>query len=242
MERGIWVSLGGWGGYIVVGFDHSIENSDEGYRDGYNFSNQGNQFKGSSEPGIVWVMQDTNGNTLPDDEWYELKGSEYGKEETIQDYAVTYYRPAYPGADVQWKDNRGAKGCIDYLAQFHTQSCYYPNWVDADDYVLYGTCLKSRTYDQSGNGSYWVNDSYDWGYVDNFGEDRLSNDENAGAGACKTYFKISNAVKADGTPADLKYIDFIKVQTGVNVKAGWLGENSTEVFGFTDENINQGKK
>lgn len=242
LERGIWVSLGGWGGYIVVGFDHSIENSDEGYRDGYNFSIQGNQFKGSSEPGIVWVMQDTNGNTLPDDEWYELKGSEYGKEETIQDYAVTYYRPAYPGADVQWKDNRGAKGCIDYLAQFHTQSCYYPNWVDADDYVLYGTCLKSRTYDQSGNGSYWVNDSYDWGYVDNFGEDRLSNDENAGAGACKTYFKISNAVKADGTPADLKYIDFIKVQTGVNVKAGWLGENSTEVFGFTDENINQGKK
>ena len=37
------------------------------------------------------------------------------------------------------------------------------------------------------------------------------------------------------------YIDFVKVQTGVNVKAGWLGENSTEVFGFTDENLNQGK-
>ena len=35
--------------------------------------------------------------------------------------------------------------------------------------------------------------------------------------------------------------DFIRVQTGVNAKAGWLGENSTEVFGFTDENINQGK-
>ena len=32
-----------------------------------------------------------------------------------------------------------------------------------------------------------------------------------------------------------------RVQTGVNAKAGWLGENSTEVFGFTDENINQGK-
>lgn len=242
LKKGIWVSLGGWGGYIVVGFDHSIENSGTGYQNGYNFSIQGNQFKGSSEPGIVWVMQDTNGNTLPDDEWYEIKGSEYGKEETVQDYAVTYYRPTYPGADVQWKDNRGAKGCIDYLEQFHTQSYYYPNWIEADSYVLYGTCLKSRTYDQSGNGTYWVNDSFDWGYADNFGSDRLTNEENAGAGACKTYFKISNAVKADGTPADLKYIDFIKVQTGVNVKAGWLGENSTEVFGFTDENINQGKK
>ena len=54
-------------------------------------------------------------------------------------------------------------------------------------------------------------------------------------------YKISNAVDKNGQPANLKYIDFIRVQTGVNAKAGWLGENSTEVFGFTDENINQGK-
>lgn len=38
-------------------------------------------------------MQDINGNGLPDDEWYELKGSEAGKEETIQNFEVTYYRP-----------------------------------------------------------------------------------------------------------------------------------------------------
>lgn len=108
-------------------------------------------------------------------------------------------------------------------------------------YTLYGPCLKSRTYDQSGNGSYWVNGEYDWGYADNFGNDRLSEDDNAAAGAMKVYFKISNAVDKNGQPANLKYIDFIRVQTGVNAKAGWLGENSTEVFGFTDENINQGK-
>ena len=200
-----------------------------------------NTFKGSSEPGIVYVMQDTNGNTLPDDEWYELKGSEYGKEETVQDYAVTYYRPTYSGADVQWKDNQGVKGKIDYLKQYHDQPSYYPAWIGTDSYTLYGPCLKSRTYDQSGNGSYWVNGEYDWGYADNFGNDRLSEDDNAAAGAMKVYFKISNAVDKNGQPANLKYIDFIRVQTGVNAKAGWLGENSTEVFGFTDENINQGK-
>ena len=72
-----------------MGFDHSIDNSSSGYKGGYNFSITGNAFKGSSDPGIVYVMQDTNGNTLPDDEWYELKGSEYGKEETVQEYAVT---------------------------------------------------------------------------------------------------------------------------------------------------------
>ena len=52
----------------------------------------------------------------------------------------------------------------------------------------------------------------------------------------KNYFRISDAVNPDGSAANLSHIDFIKVQTGVNAKAGWLGENSTEVFGFTDEN------
>ena len=165
----------------------------------------------------------------------------YGLIVNHQDYAVTYYRPTYSGADVQWKDNQGVKGKIDYLKQYHDQPSYYPAWIGTDSYTLYGPCLKSRTYDQSGNGSYWVNGEYDWGYADNFGNDRLSEDDNAAAGAMKVYFKISNAVDKNGQPADLKYIDFIRVQTGVNAKAGWLGENSTEVFGFTDENINQGK-
>lgn len=240
LRKGTWVSLGGWGGYIVVGFDHSIDNA-AGYLDGYNFSITGNAFEGSSEPGIVWVMQDTNGNGFPDDEWFQLKGSEYGKPETVEDYAVTYYRPTYSGADVQWKDNRGATGKIDYLKQYHDQPSYYPAWIDTETYTLYGTCLKHRTYDRSGNGTYWVNGEYDWGYADNLGADRLSDDDNAAAGAMKIYFKISNAVDAAGNPAELKYIDFIKVQTGVNMKAGWLGENSTEVFGFTDENLNQGQ-
>ena len=57
----------------------------------------------------------------------------------------------------------------------------------------------------------------------------------------KTYLKIENAVDGNGEPANLAYIDFVKVQTGVNAKAGWLGEHSPEVFGFTDENLNQGK-
>ena len=52
-------------------------------------------------------------------------------------------------------------------------------------------------------------------------------------------FKISNAIYHDGTPANLKYIDFIKVQVGVLAKSGVLGENSTEVFSFQDLNISK---
>jgi hypothetical protein len=230
MKDDAFVSLGGFGGYMVIGFDHSIDNTGN-----YDFGIKGNSFKGSSEPGIVWVMQDENGNGKPDDTWYELKGSETGKETTVRNYAVTYYRPSEPQQPVQWTDSEGNSGEVDYLKQFHTQDYYYPAWITDDSYTLTGTCVEARNYDQSGNGTYWVQAEYDWGYADNFSEiDRLSNDGNANAAANANFFKISNAIDDKGNPVDLKYIDFIKVQTACNTKSGWLGENSTEVFGFFD--------
>ena len=51
------------------------------------------------------------------------------------------------------------------------------------------------------------------------------------------HMRIRDAVRHDGQPANLKYMDFVKVQTGVNVKAGWLGENSTEVGDARDYNM-----
>ena len=235
MKDELFVSLGGFGGYIIVGFDHSIDNTG-----GYDFGVKGNSFSGSSEPGIVWVMQDENGNGLPDETWYELAGSETGKPETIQNYAVTYYRPTEPKQPVKWTDNQGNSGEIDYLTQFHRQDYYYPLWIQEDSYTLTGTCLEARNYDASGNGTYWVNVEYDWGYVDNFSPiDRLTNESNASADANANYFKISNAIDANGNKVVLQYIDFIKVQVGVNAKSGWLGEVSTEVFGFFDYSMIQ---
>ena len=235
MREDLFVSLGGFGGYIVVGFDHSIDNTG-----GYDFGIKGNSFKGSSEPGIVWVMQDENGNGLPDDTWYELRGSETGKETTVRNYAVTYYRPSEPQQPVKWTDSEGNSGEVDYLKAFHTQDYYYPAWITTDSYTLTGTCVEARNYDQSGNGTYWVQAEYDWGYTDNFSEiDRLTDESNPNATVNANYFKISNAIDAEGNPIELKYIDFIKVQTACNTKSGWLGENSTEVFGFFDYSMIQ---
>ena len=233
MSNENWVSLGGFGGYIVVGFDHSIDNSGD-----YDLGILGNSFAGSSEPGIVWVMQDENGNGEPDDTWYELAGSETGKAETVQNYAVTYYRPTGAMMPVQWTDNLGNYGEVDYLKQFHRQDYYYPLWIEADSYTLTGTCLAPRNYDASGNGSYWVNAEYDWGYADNFSPiDRVGEGDNSNAEANVNYFDISKAIDCDGEPINLEFIDFVKVQCGVNAKSGWLGELSTEVFGFFDYNI-----
>lgn len=243
MQAGRWVSLGGFGGYIVVGFDHSIDNGGD-----YDFAVIGNSFEVSSEPGIVYVMQDENGDGQPNETWYELRGCETGNAGTLQHYALTYYRPAAAGMAVQWKDNYGRSGEIRYLKSLHDQGSYYPLWMEADSYTLRGTCLEARNYDPLGNGNYWVLPPYEWGYADNFSPagancDRLA-DQAPVCGATAdedvpraNFFKISRAMRYDGSPANLQYIDFIKVQTGVNAQCGRVGEMSTEVSGFYDCHI-----
>ncbi len=236
LDKAQYVSLGGFGGYITVGFDHSIPNTETAY----DFAIMANAFfnlstgdGGSNEPGIVYVSQDVNGNGLPDDEWYELRGSETGKAETITDYAVTYFRPSAPGMNVQWTDMLGQTGTIDYLSAFHRQDYYYPAWIEADSYTLRGTRLQARTVQNSSTGM-WDNNCFEWGYADNMGSDVLSSNDSGGGEGQRNGFLIKNAMYADGTHINLRYIDFIRVQTGVNSKAGWLGEVSTEVFGFED--------
>lgn len=229
LDKNLFVSLGGFGGYIVVGFDHSIYSS----YGGYDFAVAGNAFLSengaSNEPGIAYVMQDTNGNGIPDEVWYELRGSEYDSPTTIKNYAVTYSRPAAPASDVEWTDNLGRNGCIDYLSTFHKQDFYYPAWIAEDSYTLTGTCLEARNWQDPATGL-WSNDEFPWGYADNMGADNASN---GNLPQCNR-FRISDAVSADGKSIRLDYIDFVKVQTGVNAKSGWLGEISTEVFGFID--------
>lgn len=220
LDAGDYVSLGAFGGYIVVGFDHSIERREDGEAD---FAVLGNAFSTSSEAGIIWVMQDENGDGEPNDTWYELKGSEFGKEGTNRNYAVTYYKPSGPRQAVRWVDNMGNTGTVNWLA-IHAQDSYYPAWVDSPSYTLRGTCLGQNTSFDPSIG-WQINEPFDWGYADNLGADYKNNALQA---------RIENAVYADGTPADLEYIDFVKIQTAINGKAGALGEISTEVCGVRD--------
>ncbi len=224
LKENKFVSLGGFGGYIVVGFDHSVDNAT-----GYDLAISGNAFDGSSEPGIVWVSRDGNGNGLADDVWYELAGSDTMAETTIRSYSVTYYRPEADGQSVKWIDSDGVEGEIDYLAAYHKQPSYYPTWIGKDSYTLTGTRLESRNYDKSDTGTMWVQPSYGWGYADNFSaEDYIENDKTLNR------FDIANAIDREGKTAVLEYIDFVKVQTACNTKSGWLGEQSTEVVDFLD--------
>ena len=219
-----YVSLGGFGGYIVVGFDHNVANLAQQY----DFEILCNAFNGSSEPGVVWVMQDENGNGEPDDTWYELAGSERGKAETLQNYEVTYFRPSEAKAAVRWSDNLGNGGELTYLGGKHSGDTYFPLWIEGESYTLKGTRLQARNYN---DGTNWINPAYDWGYADNRSPEdfSLSNKSNL--------FDISNAIDAAGTKVDLSHINFVKVQCAINATSGHLGEISTEVCGIKDINF-----
>lgn len=229
LEKKLFISLGAFGGYITVGFDHEVINS----QDDFDFAVFGNAFLnstgGSSEPGTVWVMEDTNANGLPDDVWYELRGSEYDNPSTIHDYSVTYFRPSGPGQPVEWRDNLGDTGSISYLKAFHNQDYYYPKWIKEDSYTLTGTRLAPRTQCDPETG-FWVNNPFPGGYADNMGDDCTYLDDMPQANR----FRISDAVDADGNPISIRSISFVKVQTAVLAQSGSLGELSTEVLGFYD--------
>ena len=239
----VLVSLGGYGGYITFGFDHSVMNV-PGEKD---FRIWGNAFYeltnpdsrgGSAEPGIVMVSHDENCNGLPDDPWYELAGSEYYKPSTRHAYGITYHRPD-PARPVEsdetgflddvyyiaWDDTDGTHG---YLAKniYHDQD-YFPKWVTGDELSFTGTLLPQNAIDESGEGRYYVLYSYDWGYVDNHPNDYA--DLNS--------FDISWAVDSQGNPVHLPAIDFVRVYTGVNQYCGWLGETSTELCRARDLHI-----
>ena len=167
------------------------------------------------------VSYDTNCNGEPDDEWYELRASETGAETTVQDYAVTYYRPETPNSPVKWVDNYGGEGEIAYMAAFHKQDSYYPSGISDDSYTLRGTKVETKI--ERNEAGQWFTYPLTSGYADNIG----SNNDT---------FYISAAMFADQSPADLMYIDFIKIQTGATGQCGILGEISTEVVSV---NINE---
>ena len=124
-EDALTITLGGWGGYVVFGFDHTIVNV-AGRRDfringnafGSAIGRPGAPFGGSCEPGIIMIAYDKNKNGKPDDdEWYEVKGSanysaesepwydialESGKDtRVIRDYEMIYHRPSSEEQDIE---------------------------------------------------------------------------------------------------------------------------------------------
>lgn len=247
-NRGM-ISLGGYGGYVTVGFDHRIENK-AGLRD---FRVLGNAFQGAStavsggsyEPGIIQVALDENHDGKPDNgQWYEIAGSAHHnpQQETwyetareagcnmafYEDYVITYQAPEKePSSEteqqtyIRWTDNKGNQG---YVAKnTHNTQPYYPQWVSAKELCFKGSRLPQNGVDQSGTGTYFVLYPFAYGYADNATN---NSDESA--------IDIDWAIDSEGNKANLPGVDLIRIYTGVNQSNGWIGECSTEVSGVED--------
>ena len=248
------ISLGGYGGYVIVGFDHPVVNMHT-----WDFDIQGNAFYsdmmvsgGSCEPGIVMVGVDTDGDGVPSDgdKWYELAGSEYSHPKTQHDYTITYYRPdenkpKTPSATdhslidttyIRWTSNDvNPDSTSGYMSRnsFHMQP-YWPLWLQGEETLTFsGTKMRCNAVDIGGNDGnpYFVQFCFPWGYVDN-----LPNhpSRQPGVDGYNPGFKIDWAVDEQGRHVNLTHIDFIKVYNAVNQYCGWIGETSTEVAAGID--------
>ncbi|SOD15321.1 hypothetical protein [Pedobacter xixiisoli] len=206
LNNGEAVPLGTFGGYIVLGFDHTVINT-------YNkrdFTVQMQMASGSIKytPASIFVAYDANKNGIADEnEWFEIAGSEHHKSTTIKDYEMTYYKPATdkvatPGTKswqfdtsyLKWTDNKNGTAHLTKTDKWKRYN-YYPAWM-SNTYTLKGTKLYLPIKDVSdGEGTTFNVGTFEWGY----------------GGIKDPSIDISWAVDKTGKKVHLPGIDFVKV-------------------------------
>lgn len=235
------LSLGAFGGSVVFRFEEAIENHPDNPF-GIDFTIFGNPMAQWSEPGVVSVMEDVNGNGAADDTWYELAGSDHHFSSTKRNYSVSYVNPNLDvAADVPWENQDGEQGIIR-ANSVHIQP-YYPlpdsfPTVGSETLTLTGTHLEGAV--DVDHPPLLISARRTFGYADNQlrgsapytlpDNPYTAELENSGGDA----FDISWAVDEKGEYMELELIHFIKVQSAILHQGGFLGEVSTEITGAVD--------
>jgi hypothetical protein len=198
-------SLGAAGGYMLWSVEH---------RPSYTIT--GNAFSGWWEAGVVWVQEDRNGNGLPDETWYELKGGEdadpVSRNQITRRYALRYFEAAGGSTsteyghilrEVYWTDSKGRSG--------YMPGGWPYDWGVAGNWATYTfTLLKDQGNIDKGSYGGLVSTP---GYVDAVGN---------------TYY-INDAMDLAGNPVALGAVRFVKVQTAIFSYGGSYGDVSTEI-------------
>ena len=228
--------LGSLGGYIIFGFDHTIINVPSycDFRIG-----SGIGIQGRPTPGIVYVSVDKNRNGEPDDEWYELAGSEYNSTKTRRDVKVAYNRPAsFPTMSdannidnyLTWTINDSEEGSIDLTMQMIMWNGMpqWPYWLregeEGKHIVFEHITQLPATIEVNDMGMTTSTKFYKYGYACN------SNPKNQ----VKSSFDIDWAVDKEGRKVKLHGIDFVKVQTGALQLVGNNGISGTIINSAID--------
>ena len=245
------VTLGGFGGSIVLGFDHTVRD-DAKHPHGHDFIVFGNAFWSGGnanrrwgEPATIEISLDENGNGLPDDSWFLIPGSHIAA-------------PAQHWQAQTWDDD----------AEDATFPPAYSWWVPPGErgvWQTWGFRLPSRPFEDSilienPNGPFATAEGV-WGYADCSptlllgdldGDNQIDApgltpeefytvpddpfvvgvDPGSGGGDA---FDIAWAVEpSTGAPAGLRGFDFIRITNATNVVLGPFGERSAEVCGVAE--------
>ncbi|TVQ79731.1 MAG: hypothetical protein EA380_04070 [Phycisphaeraceae bacterium] len=247
------VSLGGFGGSITLGFSETVW-ADPCNPWGVDAIVFGNAFwlgtAGThrwAEPGVIEISRDVNGNGIPDDPWYVVRGShlavgpgkvpmDFWEEQDWDDDPNTATPPAqvwwypdplvYPGFPSSYTTAGYRLPSVFEVAVLVTPA---PGEFEA--YWGYADMSPTlRLGDLTGNGV--VDDpsmTPEEFYTRASNPFRVGITAGSGGG---DGFGISWAVDPEtGERAPIDGFDFIRIRTGTNFVSGSLGEHSTEVGG-----------
>jgi len=243
------VSLGSFGGSITLGFDQTVLDNPlnafglDAIVFGNAFFTGGDPTRRFAEAGIIEISRDVNGNGLPDDPWYVIRGSSLPSV------------PAVAAFTQQW-DNDPNTAIPPLNIGWYPDPLLYPQLPPAyqtTGFLLPAAFQSVPLVNPGGPGSSL--EAY-YGYADvspvlllgDLDGDNLVEDPNTlpeqfytrpdnpfevgirtGSGGGDA-FDIAWAVDpVTGDPAMLDGFDFIRITTGANAQAGILGEISTEV-------------
>lgn len=224
------VTLGGFGGSITLGFDHSILNRPPTGTNpaGADFIVFGNSFWAGgnpdlrwAEPGVIEVSRDDNGNGLADDAWHVIRGT---------------HLPASPQDAVATVELAGGVQRTGYLLSdplFLGVVLSNPAAGGVQGVYGYADCSPTLALGDLDGDNLPDRPDIDpaWQYTLPSDPRRTDSAPFSGGGDA---VDIAWAVAPDGTPSGLDRIDFIRIRTGVHAARNVLGEVSTEVCGIAE--------
>ncbi|PWB27338.1 hypothetical protein [Flavobacterium sp. HTF] len=228
---GYLLDLGGFGGSITVGFDHTVVNV-PGSVDFVVYGGDVSNPKGSKAnppaPGLIYVAYDKNKNGKPDaDEWYEIIGSQHAKANTVKNFKVTYHKkgaeePLVSGSalfsDYEHIFCENSDGESFYLARPKSRKEFYPLWATQTVVSYEGLKLDVDFAPARANQTtLWNSNPPEWGYVN----------------AINPNIDIDWAVDKNGNKANLPGIDFIKVINCVSEPMGLCQQQSSMATVFS---------
>jgi len=222
---GYLLDLGGFGGSIVVGFDHTVVNipGKEDFRVyGGDISNPSVPKPNPPAPGLIYVAYDKNKNGKPDaDEWYEIIGSQHTKENTIKNFKITYHKkpagePLVTASalflDYEHLFCEDNQGKTYYMERPKGKKEFYPAWAAQTTVSYEGMKLNvDFVTARAGQTTLWKSTAPEWGY----------------ANAINPDIDIDWAVDKSGNKANLPGIDFIKVVNCVSEPMGRCQQQSS---------------